>query len=79
MTLWAAARLSVGFSRQEYWSRLPCPPPGDLPHPGVEPVPLTSPAPAAGCLVFTTSAAWEAQCALYFSLNEANTLGGGTT
>ena len=26
-----------GFSRQEYWSGLPCPPPGDLPHPGIEP------------------------------------------
>ena len=26
--------LSMGFSRQEYWSRLPCPPPGDLPHQG---------------------------------------------
>jgi len=25
------------FSRQEYWSRLPCPPPGDLPNPGIEP------------------------------------------
>ena len=30
--------LSVGFSRQEYWSELPCPPPGDLPDPGVEPM-----------------------------------------
>ena len=28
---------SWGFSRQEYWSRLPCPPPGDLPNPGIEP------------------------------------------
>ena len=27
----------MGFSRQEYWSGLPCPPPGDLPDPGVEP------------------------------------------
>ena len=26
-----------GFSRQEYWSGLPCPPPGDLPNPGMEP------------------------------------------
>jgi len=25
------------FSRQEYWSGLPCPPPGDLPNPGIEP------------------------------------------
>jgi len=31
----------MGFSRQEYWSGLPCPPPGDLPDPGIEP---TSPA-----------------------------------
>jgi len=31
----------MGFSRQEYWIGLPCPPPGDLPHPGTEP---TSPA-----------------------------------
>ena len=29
--------LSMGFSRQEYWSRLPFPPPGDLPNPGIEP------------------------------------------
>ena len=29
--------LSVGFSRWEYWSRLPCPPPGDLPNPGMKP------------------------------------------
>ena len=28
---------SVGFSRQEYWSGLPCPPPGDLPDPRIEP------------------------------------------
>ena len=31
------APLSMEFSRQEYWSELPCPPPGDLPNPGVEP------------------------------------------
>ena len=36
------APLSMGFSRQEYWSGLPCPPPGDLPHPGIQP---TSPIP----------------------------------
>ena len=30
------ARRSWGFSRQEYWSGLPCPPPGDLPNPGIE-------------------------------------------
>ena len=40
VTPWTAARqapLSLGFSRQEYWSGLPCPPPGDLPNPGIEP------------------------------------------
>ena len=31
------APLSMGFSRQEYWSRLPFPSPGDLPNPGIEP------------------------------------------
>ena len=31
------ALLSMEFSRQEYWSGLPFPPPGDLPHPGIEP------------------------------------------
>ena len=35
--------LSMGFSRQEYWSGLPCSPPGDLPDPGIEPIsPVTS-------------------------------------
>ena len=40
VTPWTAARqvpLSMGFSRQEYWSRLPFPSPGDLPDPGIEP------------------------------------------
>ena len=34
------APLSMGFSKQEYWSRVSFPPPGDLPHPGIKPVPL---------------------------------------
>jgi len=38
------APLSVGFSRQEYWSELPFPPPGDLSDPGIEPASLMSPA-----------------------------------
>ena len=42
------APLSMGFSRQKYWSGLPFPPPGDLPDPGIEPVSLTSPALAGG-------------------------------
>jgi len=29
--------MSMGFSRQEYWSGLPCPPPGDFPNPGIKP------------------------------------------
>ena len=37
------APLSMEFSRQEYWSGLPCPPPGDLPDPGLEPTSLASP------------------------------------
>ena len=40
-TLWTVAYQdpqSMGFSRQEYWSRLPFPSPGDLPDPGIEPV-----------------------------------------
>ena len=52
------ALLSMGFSRQEYWSGLPCSPPGDLPHPGIEPMSLKSSAVAGG--FFTTSATWEA-------------------
>ena len=34
----------MGFSRQEYWSELPCPPPGDLPNPGIKLTSLMSPA-----------------------------------
>ena len=46
-TLWTVAHqapLSMGFSKQEYWNGLPCPPPGDLSHPGIEPTSLLSPA-----------------------------------
>ena len=42
------APLSMGFSRREYWSGLPCPPPGDRPGPGMEPASPTSPALAWG-------------------------------
>ena len=60
--LWTIAHqvpLFMGFSRQEYWSGLPYPPPGDLPDSGIEPTSLTSPA-SAGWF-FTTSTIWEAQ------------------
>ena len=55
-TLAHQATLSMGFCRQEYWSGLPCPPPGDLPNPGMEPVSLTS---ALAGRFFTTSTIWE--------------------
>ena len=42
------APLSMGFSRQEYWSGLPCPPSGDLPHTGIKPTSLASLALAGG-------------------------------
>ena len=59
--LWTIAHqapLSMGFSRQEYWSGLPCPPPGDLPDPGIDPISLLPLALAAG--FFITSTTWEA-------------------
>ena len=55
----AQAPLSERFSRQQYWSGLPCPPPADLPDPGIEPASITSPELAGE--FFTTSATWEAQ------------------
>ena len=61
VTLWmpaCQAPLSLGFSRHEYWSGLPCPPSGDLPNPGIELMSLMSPALAGG--FFTTNATWEA-------------------
>ena len=61
VTLWTVAcqaSLSMGFSRQEYWSGLPCPPPGYLPNPGIKPISFTSPALVGG--FFTTSTTWEA-------------------
>ena len=54
-TLWTVAcqaPLSTGCSRQEYWSGLPCPPPGDLPEPGIE---LIFPALASGLLIIEPS------------------------
>ena len=48
----------LGFSRQEDWSGLPCPSPGDLLDPGIKPVTPESPALAGG--LFTTNATWEA-------------------
>ena len=61
-TIACQAPLSMGFSRQEYWSGLPFPPPGDLSHPEIEPV---SP-PLAGRF-FTTRAIWEVPTCLWTS------------
>ena len=50
-TPWTIARqapLSMGFPKQEYWSGLPFPPPGDLPDPGIKPASPASPALAGG-------------------------------
>ena len=50
---------SMGFSRQEYWSGLPFPPPRDLPNPGIKPTSLKLP--ALSGRFFTTSITWETQ------------------
>ena len=52
-TVACQAPLSMGFSRREYWSGLPCSPPGDLPDTEIEPVSLASLALVGG--FFTTS------------------------
>ena len=65
VTLWTVAHeapLSMGFSRQEYWTRLPCPSSGNLPSPGIKPTSFLSPVLAGG--FFTTSATCEAQANL---------------
>ena len=68
-TLWIVAcqsPLSMGFSRQEYWSGLPCPPPGDLPDTRIEPM-----SPALQVDSLPTEPPWEA---LIERLYSANTL-----
>ena len=58
--------LSMGFSQQEYWSELPCPPPGDFPDPGIEPISpalagrfLTTEPPGNPCAKFK---GWQFKC-----------------
>ena len=58
-TVACQAPLFIELSRQEYWSGLPFPPPGDLLDPGIKPASLLSPALADR--FFTTSATWEAR------------------
>ena len=62
VTPWTVAHqslLSMGFSRQQYWNGLPCPPPGDLPDPRIEP--------ALAGRFFTTSTTREAPFPIQFS------------
>ena len=57
VTPWTVARqapLSMGFPRQEYWSGLPFPPPGDLSNSGMESESLMSPASAGGFFITST-------------------------
>ena len=66
-TLWAVAHqapLSMGFSKQKYWNRLPWPPPGDIPNPRIELVPLMSPALVDG--FFTTEPQGKPHINKYF-------------
>ena len=60
LTLWTVAclvLLSIWFSRQDYWSALPCPSPGDLPHSGIKLASPVSPALTGG--FFTTRTIWK--------------------
>ena len=68
-TPWTVAHqtpLSMGFSRQEYQSKLPFPPPGDLPNPGIEPPSPVSPALAGR--FFTTEPPGKPQHVIIFVL-----------
>ena len=71
-TLWIVAcqsPLSMGLSRQEHWSGLPCPSPGDLPDSGIKHESLKTPALGSG--LFTTSTTWEApRSSVYFPPNK---------
>ena len=72
-TIWTVAcqaPLSMGFSKQQCWSGLPCPSPGDFPIPGIEPGSLMSPALAVG--FFTTSATWETLRGHYLNIKRCS-------
>ena len=69
-TLWTIschAPLSMGFSRQEYWTGLPCPPPGNLPDPGLKPASSVIPCIAGG--FFTTEAPGKPMLSLSWHLS----------
>ena len=72
VTPWTVAHqapLFMEFSRQEYWSWLPYPDPGDLPNPGIQPASLTSPALAG--MFFTTTATFGRPL-FYILMGETN-------
>ena len=74
-TLWTITcqvPLSMGFSRQEYWSGLPYPSPGALPDSGIKSASLMSPALAGG--FFATSATWKAHIDVHHNLKRNNLL-----
>ena len=71
VTLWTVAHqasLSMGFSRKEYSGGLPCPPPEDLPDPGIELASFMPPALAGS--FFITRATWEDYCKEYMVLTQ---------
>ena len=75
VTPWTVARqapLSMGFSRQQYWNGLPCPPQRDLPNLEIEPTSLTSP--ALTDRFFTTRTTWEAHVCVCQVASEYSTL-----
>ena len=78
MTLWTVAHqapLPMGFSRQEYWSGLPCSSAGNFPYPGIEPTSHISSALAGR--FFTASSIWEAQYIPIFKIIITNPQVGG--
>ena len=66
-TVACQAPLSIGFPRQEYWSGLPFPSPGDLPDPGIKPESLAPPPLAGG--FFTTEPLWKPKRTSFFSVS----------
>ena len=73
-TLWTVALqalLSMVFSRQEYWSGLPSPPPGDLSGPGTKPASLMSPA-LAGRFFLPLVTARKPRCLTLFMINQVS-------
>ena len=67
------APLPMEFSRQKHWNGVPCPSPGDLLNPGIEPVSFVSPALTGR--FFTSSSTWEAPSCLCARVESHHSLG----